>query len=81
MVREFEDVPGDSLLLVVDPVLPAIPAQEERFEEAISLAATLRARVVPRRSGETCPGRCRAWTAAARRHRRAGIRAKGPSNT
>jgi uncharacterized protein (DUF58 family) len=41
MVREFEDTPGDSLLLVLDPVLPATPDAEERFEEAVSLAATL----------------------------------------
>jgi uncharacterized protein (DUF58 family) len=41
MVREFEDVPGDSLLLVLDPVLPEITDAEDRFEDAISLAATL----------------------------------------
>jgi uncharacterized protein (DUF58 family) len=41
MVREFEDAPGDSLLLVLDPVLPATPDAEARFEDAVSLAATL----------------------------------------
>jgi uncharacterized protein (DUF58 family) len=41
MVREFEDAPGDSLLLVLDPALPDIPDAAERFEEAVSLAATI----------------------------------------
>jgi uncharacterized protein (DUF58 family) len=46
MVREFEDEPGDNLLMVVDPTLPAesdycgVPLREQ-FEEAISLAATI----------------------------------------
>jgi uncharacterized protein (DUF58 family) len=41
MVREFEDAPGDSLLLVVDPYLPEMPDAGDRFEDAISFAATL----------------------------------------
>jgi uncharacterized protein (DUF58 family) len=41
MVREFEDTPGDSLLLVLDPALPTTPDAAERFEEAVSLTATL----------------------------------------
>jgi uncharacterized protein (DUF58 family) len=41
MVREFEDEPGDALLLVVDPVPRAMPDADAHFEEAISLAATL----------------------------------------
>jgi uncharacterized protein (DUF58 family) len=41
MVREFEDAPGDSLLLVLDPSLPATPGAAEEFEEAVSFAATL----------------------------------------
>ena len=40
MVREFEDAPGDSLLLVLDPTLPARPDAVALFEEAVSLAAT-----------------------------------------
>jgi uncharacterized protein (DUF58 family) len=41
MVREFEDAPGDTLLLVLDPVLPAGSDAEARFEDAVSFAATL----------------------------------------
>jgi uncharacterized protein (DUF58 family) len=43
MVREFEDVPGDDLLVVFDPSLPGAEATAtvERFEQAVSLAATL----------------------------------------
>jgi uncharacterized protein (DUF58 family) len=41
MVREFEDATGDSLLLVLDPALPDRPDAAERFEDAVSLAATL----------------------------------------
>jgi uncharacterized protein (DUF58 family) len=41
MVREFEDASGDSLLLVLDPALPDRPDAAERFEDAVSLAATL----------------------------------------
>jgi uncharacterized protein (DUF58 family) len=41
MVREFEDAPGDSLLLVLDPFLPGMPDAEDRFEDAVSFAATL----------------------------------------
>jgi uncharacterized protein (DUF58 family) len=41
MVREFEDAPADSLLLVVDPYLPGTPDAEDRFEDAVSFAATL----------------------------------------
>jgi len=46
VVREFEDEPGDNLLLVVDPTLPAesdysgVPLREQ-FEEVVSLAATI----------------------------------------
>jgi uncharacterized protein (DUF58 family) len=38
MVREYEDLPGDDLLLVFDPSAPATP---EQFEAAVSLAATI----------------------------------------
>ncbi len=41
MVREFEDLPGDSLLLVLDPTLPPGPEGAGQFEDAVSLAATL----------------------------------------
>jgi uncharacterized protein (DUF58 family) len=46
MVREFEDEPSDNLLLVFDPTLPDGVdsngvAWRERFEEAVSLAATI----------------------------------------
>jgi uncharacterized protein (DUF58 family) len=46
MVREFEDLPGENLLLVVDPSLPSwweneAGPPEEHFEGMISLAATL----------------------------------------
>ena len=46
MVREFEDEPSDNLLLVFDPMLPDGAASggvmwRERFEEAVSLAATI----------------------------------------
>ena len=48
MVREFEDLPGENLLLVFDPVLDAAdgpePFSRERlddFETAVSLAATI----------------------------------------
>jgi uncharacterized protein (DUF58 family) len=46
MVREFEDLPGDNLVLVFDPTPPAgLPADgdgpDERFEAAVSLAATV----------------------------------------
>ncbi len=46
MVREFEDVPNDNLLLVVDPALPShsddcdVPLREQ-FEEVVGLAATI----------------------------------------
>jgi uncharacterized protein (DUF58 family) len=39
MVREYEDVPSDNLLLVLDPT--AAPGKEALFEEAVSLAATI----------------------------------------
>jgi uncharacterized protein (DUF58 family) len=40
MVREFEDLPGENLLLVFDPTLP--PGSDPRvFESAVSLAATI----------------------------------------
>jgi uncharacterized protein (DUF58 family) len=39
MVREYEDVPSDNLLLVFDPT-PA-PAGADLFEDAVSLAATI----------------------------------------
>jgi uncharacterized protein (DUF58 family) len=38
MVREYEDLPGDDLLLVFDPAAPAGAAE---FESAVSLAATV----------------------------------------
>jgi uncharacterized protein (DUF58 family) len=44
MVREFEDVPGEDLLLIVDPSPPAGAvglSAEEAFEQVVSLAATL----------------------------------------
>jgi uncharacterized protein (DUF58 family) len=42
MVREFEDLPSEDLLLVFDPAVPAsLAAQGELFEEAVSLAATI----------------------------------------
>ena len=44
MVREFEDVPGEDLLVLVDPSPPAGvrgEQAEEAFERALSLAATL----------------------------------------
>jgi uncharacterized protein (DUF58 family) len=47
MVREFEDVPSENLLLVVDPSLPSPRRPEEKkraeraFEEVVSLAATI----------------------------------------
>jgi uncharacterized protein (DUF58 family) len=40
MVREFEDLPGENLLLVFDPTLPP-GADPAVFESALSLAATL----------------------------------------
>jgi uncharacterized protein (DUF58 family) len=43
MVREYEDVPSDNLVLVLDPTLPRGAGSEaaERFEAAVSLAATI----------------------------------------
>jgi uncharacterized protein (DUF58 family) len=44
MVREFEDLPGDHLVLVFDPTPPAAAdgdPPEARFEAAVSLAATV----------------------------------------
>jgi uncharacterized protein (DUF58 family) len=46
MVREFEDVPSDNLLLVLDPTLPARPdpdgpTPQQQLEEAVSLCATI----------------------------------------
>jgi uncharacterized protein (DUF58 family) len=41
MVREFEDVPGDSMLLVLDPTLPSVPDAAALFEQAVSFAATV----------------------------------------
>lgn len=48
MVQEFEDLPGDNLLLVFDPVLPADDGpglfsrqRLDDFEAAVSLAATI----------------------------------------
>jgi uncharacterized protein (DUF58 family) len=41
MVREFEDVPSENLLVVLDPTLPPGRLGEKSFEEAIRLAATL----------------------------------------
>jgi uncharacterized protein (DUF58 family) len=55
MVREFEDAPGEHLILVVDPYLPAdcgaarpsfqsaatVTARSSRLEDAISFAATV----------------------------------------
>jgi uncharacterized protein (DUF58 family) len=40
MVREYEDVPSDNLLLVLDPTLPR-GSGAELFEQAVSLAATV----------------------------------------
>jgi uncharacterized protein (DUF58 family) len=40
MVREFEEYPNDDLVLIVDLTL-ANPADEERFERMLSLAATI----------------------------------------
>ena len=40
MVREFEDLPGENLLLVFDPMLPDLLSD---FEAAVSLAATIAA--------------------------------------
>jgi uncharacterized protein (DUF58 family) len=37
MVKEFEDVPGEDLVLVFDPVWP----EGDRFEAAVALAATI----------------------------------------
>ena len=48
MVQEFEDLPGDNLLLVFDPSLPADDGpgmfsrqRQDDFEAAVSLAATI----------------------------------------
>jgi uncharacterized protein (DUF58 family) len=41
MVREFEDVPTDDLVLVLDPAAPAGPAGSPELEAAVSLAATV----------------------------------------
>jgi uncharacterized protein (DUF58 family) len=46
MVREFEDVPGDHLLVVLDPTLPPGPdaagvSPQDQFEQAITLTATI----------------------------------------
>jgi uncharacterized protein (DUF58 family) len=46
MVREYEDVPSDNLLLVLDPSLPQADRAggarpEDRFEEVVSLAASV----------------------------------------
>jgi uncharacterized protein (DUF58 family) len=41
MVREFEDLPGENLLLVFDPTMGA--GGEDAFEAAVSLAATIAA--------------------------------------
>jgi len=43
MVREFEDMPLENLVLIVDPWLPANPTPEEneRLELLLSLAATI----------------------------------------
>jgi uncharacterized protein (DUF58 family) len=41
MVREYEDVPSDNLLLVLDTALPPGFGAAERFEDAVSLAATI----------------------------------------
>jgi uncharacterized protein (DUF58 family) len=42
LVREFEEPPGDELLIVLDPGLAdKTPASYAAFEEAVSLAATL----------------------------------------
>jgi uncharacterized protein (DUF58 family) len=40
MVREFEDVPADALILVFDTAVPA-GAPPAAFEDAVSLAATV----------------------------------------
>jgi uncharacterized protein (DUF58 family) len=41
MVREFEDEPSDNLILIFDPALPSGVTMTARFEEAVSLAATI----------------------------------------
>jgi uncharacterized protein (DUF58 family) len=42
LVREFEEPPGDELLIVLDPGLAdTAPAAQAAFEDAVSLAATL----------------------------------------
>jgi uncharacterized protein (DUF58 family) len=41
MVREFEDEPSDNLILVFDPALVQDSTAVDRFEEAVSLAATI----------------------------------------
>jgi uncharacterized protein (DUF58 family) len=41
MVREYEDVPSDNLLLVLDPTPARGPHAPEQFEQAVSLAATI----------------------------------------
>jgi uncharacterized protein (DUF58 family) len=41
MVREYEDVPSDNLLLVLDPTLGRGPQAADDFEQAVSLAATI----------------------------------------
>jgi uncharacterized protein (DUF58 family) len=38
MVREYEDLPGEDLLLIFDP---SVPATREQFESAICVAATI----------------------------------------
>jgi uncharacterized protein (DUF58 family) len=44
MVREFEDLPGDNLLLVFDPAAPAaVGGDRDPFEAAVSLAAAIAA--------------------------------------
>jgi uncharacterized protein (DUF58 family) len=41
MVREYEDVPSDNLLLVLDPTPAHGPQALDHFEQAVSLAATI----------------------------------------
>ncbi len=41
MVREFEALPGDDLLVIFDPSVALDPGVGERFESAVSLAAAL----------------------------------------
>src|SRR5688572_409209 len=43
MVREFEDLPNDNLIVIVDPwtPVPAAPGADANFERLLSLAATI----------------------------------------